>query len=1161
VQPSGHSICSAEFEECSGAGGGLTACTVTAALTAANVCLASVDATNPALRSFGCRIAGACVPFDTPQSVAAPCILSSKPGASALFRCTGGWVEVKGAEQCDCAGKYFRNVVGTAGASVGLDFQRARSASRFSSTLANNVTFTDSGGNRWQLTAGSAAQPLSSSAPLSTQSAVISTLKVASICNLDRSICVADAASSTNSIATLNLCSSQVNPGELLVGWKFADVSSFSVGSLASLTFTYELSALPLYTLTPFQLEGRLRLLTPKAGWTTSTLNIATSLNISAGVGSPATGVTSVKPSSALQDALQIASVSGLVQINRNTPVKVNVQVTLPPSVAAMGLTAIQAALSLHVKALGCSTAALPSGGGSASIVDAAGSVVSSTAVFAPIDSTILWSCPSGYSLAGASATATCLSSALWSAPTPRCVQIRCGNIQPVLHGNFSVVFGTVGEITRFTCDRYFAMTTTSGTSPAEISLRCSEQGEWELQGGSTVYDGPARQLYAGCVPDVAAGACSPAAEQCTGVLTGPSCAATPSCLWCEEPYRESSDAQLLTAPRCQPATACYSTEGLMRLASCVSTFTPPVPLAVLDIETMRQYTPCNSTEQALIHRCSSLSIAECLTESACSVCPSAFASALLPNASHIQLDTSLLPVCTWTGVAQACLLRTNFTNSTVWLPNDVELSAVYGFHERSDPRCPAFVLFGWSLPQMVAPPPVNYSSFNFSDSRPSPSLLTTGEVCSDDCDWADEHLCLADGRNCTYCAATQQCTVPADCQNIDDRKWRYTCSLTTPAVTTMPLLQRELALGNVPSCSATIDTRLQTACERRGVRVCETLANCVICNGRCLYSPIHSLCVKSMSPDALEYTLLGHGRCAYTITNFTAKAEGKRIIVPVPVLPPNVPVFKAREDLPAFQEAPPAAVDNEVPIDSVDQEQCSEYQHMQCVTATSELSCTALGHSCTWCPANPFAVTQGAVSECKFTPDSNCQLNGKTFGRGCYPQCSTPELYCLFNTNKTQCDTSFAASRLAKRTNESLAPCNWCEETKQCFATQRCRFGSSWSYKCSDILTQTVDLALLDSAPACGAANLALIDRCSNMPATEFCNASPGCQLCQISDPFDATIKRVSCTYTPTTDEGACKAQGYLFGPGMCPAYTGQRCCCSVAASDLVHCACSSQL
>jgi hypothetical protein len=185
---------------------------------AANVCLASVDSANPALRSFGCRIAGACIPFDTPQSVATPCIVSSNPGASPLLRCTGGWVEMKGAEQCDCAGKYFRNVVGTAGGSVGLDFQRARFASRLSTTLASNVTFADSGGNSWQLTAGSTVQPKSSTALLSAQSGALSTLQVPSVCNLDRSICIADAASATNTIAALNLCSAKINPGELLIG-------------------------------------------------------------------------------------------------------------------------------------------------------------------------------------------------------------------------------------------------------------------------------------------------------------------------------------------------------------------------------------------------------------------------------------------------------------------------------------------------------------------------------------------------------------------------------------------------------------------------------------------------------------------------------------------------------------------------------------------------------------------------------------------------------------------------------------------------------------------------------------------------------------------------------------------------------------------------------
>ena len=113
---SAHMLCDPTFERCDSH---TDSCNVTLPLQQANVCLASVIGgsidPNGRTATFGCRIGGACQPFNQERSSSEPCMQSSVPDALHAQRCTGDWVPLKGQLACDCAGSKFMPNVAAGG--------------------------------------------------------------------------------------------------------------------------------------------------------------------------------------------------------------------------------------------------------------------------------------------------------------------------------------------------------------------------------------------------------------------------------------------------------------------------------------------------------------------------------------------------------------------------------------------------------------------------------------------------------------------------------------------------------------------------------------------------------------------------------------------------------------------------------------------------------------------------------------------------------------------------------------------------------------------------------------------------------------------------------------------------------------------------------------
>lgn len=1060
--------------------------------------------------------------------------------------------------------------------SLGFDFARARYSNSISST--RGINFTDGVNNVWRMSSGIVTHPNgaassfematvdSGSALTLVNSAATALLHSVGWCNSDGSLCIVDAGGLSVGLPELDTCSSELSSGEMILAWKLSSTPSATERTLPALLMQWKPIGHGLTTepALAFWLEASVRLLVPNNGWMPNQAAIGAKLGVAAGEGNttvPAS--TIVRSHLSHTDSSQTVRVSGSVVLQPGDPsavIDIKLQPTLPSLTAGETNSIWRAAISITLKPNGCVRTVSSDPHLYTSILPSA------AAPILPFDSVMTWSCAPGYTLYGAS-NATCMSSGYWSAPLPVCNEVLCSFPQAIRGGTYSQpannsLYAFVGNETQVQCEPFHMLT-------MDVKLVCDQDGEWTPKDDehSIFYVRETRSLRVSCLPDYANGACTEAAEGCTQHVLPSSCVSHGGggiCFYCGDVFAKAAGEAAaagkpltanLTAAPCQPAQSCYSTDTSVQTPFCNNTYTPPVDTSVkINTTELETFPDCTLTQRTSIARCSSLSAYKCLSDVTCQLCAAPLSSALRVNDSADSEDLdgpSLPPVCQFKASrAEACKIATKYDNFTLWQPNNATLITVYGFIETT--QCPDYVLYG-DLPSLqpnvtADSSPVNYTIPVLSEAEQlviELGLKRSNTTCDYQCaSYGDIESCMTMSDNaCAWCSVSQSCTPLHDCFNLNglanNGTWVYSCDGRTQPVTDLDALIQQRPSVCQPSAA-------RSECELASIRFCSLYPNCIRCDSGCIYSSARDTCILEQTNTT--FTLVGHSRCPYAVLNYSAIDEAAKPPSVQLTFEDNIPNFKGGQKVPKYPTAPSLGlVDGEIQSTPEVPGTCSNFALSHCVNATSSADCSrarAAGFPCTWCGQNVFAIDQSPLGpgECRFTPEASCTLNGQSFGSGCYLRCSLQESTCQFNLNPANCSSSAAAAVLGVRNAAQSNVCSWCPTAGVCYASQRCFFGSSWSYKCDDIDVGALALPVslnISVQPRCDALAIDRITYCANLPADRFCNAEANCHLCSMPDPFNSESKSVQCTYRPPT--GKCAAQGYYYEAGQCPIYTGQ--------------------
>jgi len=1082
--------------------------------------------TDPTSSIFGCILGTECIPFNTPRDVDNQCIVSSRINAAPGEECSGTWIEQRGIGKCDCQGKHIEIDVPIASSSLGADLARARRSQSLASTSSRDTipTLRDGLGNVWSLESNIWQQTIQPLVPLS-DIAGIHLADGGSWCDSERIICIADhdVVTSVNGTLPQQLCSAELAPGEAMLVFNLS--SNLQSTSLPLSTFsTNWLPRSDVVCRSPFILNGTLRLLTPKDGWSSSSDSQTWALRLTYMYDDGQEHDVQVTPSMNGYDADQMVRFSQTIFADHTTPVRFHIGIE--GDIQQAGLQIIHAGLSLTLQAIGCGQ---PFTNGNVTM--------SPIQEGYDVGSVVHFTCPTNFKLSGAS-NMTCLSSNLWSSPEPQCLPVRCPSLGAINYGHYvlsaSSSVAEVGAVATLECGNY-----TSSTLP-NVTFTCLSSGKWQFASNGIQLN----RTYVSCEPDGSKGACVGNATRCTNYLNPGQCVES-RCHWCglDQPNLTN------TSTLCQPAEPCYDIKRQIWMDSCSNQYVeepPQPPLQEEDVNTTRF---CNFTiiQQA---NCANLSLMACITSPSCRLCPSARMSAIIAFSNSTSSTTSYAkPECTWIPQQQQeeqqyqhCQTIDTYNTTNAWnMTQNNTLITVYGFHSNG---CPAYWLEGDFPP---------YGEFNLTSPGEEANITLGPNDCTDDMLLCGQLFGEDECRNvtsCDWCNITSVCAPTTQCFDRSVGSWRSTCPLYDRIST---IDQFEEAYPPIQSCSLIMNATWKAECESAAPVNCSMHRSCVPCEEpnavnltySCIYSPSSTLCILSNN-GSWSYELVGSGSCPFTITNYTAVDDAAKIKSEPPPMRASkeCDVCQKSTQLPAGVQMPSINITDKPkkPIKgTVPSIPCSRMNQALCPSYRTEADCSDRDF-CLWCAGSSIGrSSRNTGDRCIFAPVGECELGGRRFPRHCIHKCSLREATCMRNMDRESCEKSSAAAVLRLPGEES---CAWCEKAKKCYAAKRCLFGSRWSYQCDDLqeTPATPSEEDLKDVPLCSKEAVTNMTRCTSVKGDTFCNHVLGCQLCIASDPFLLDLPpSVQCSWHPDIGSSSCRFEGNLYQPGICPVYTGQ--------------------